>query len=94
MLDKFSQIINSSEVNLPQATADTAQSNILFNVIAGIAAGIALLMFVIGAFKMALSSGDPQRIQSARDTIIYSIIGLVLTLAARLIVGWILGLNS
>lgn len=60
------------------------------NVVA-LAAGFAAVIFVIiGGIKYILSSGDPANIKSAKDTIIFAIIGIVVIAAARTIIGLVI----
>lgn len=50
------------------------------------AAAIAfLIMLIIGAFKFLTSGGDPKGAASAKSTLTYAVIGLVLVIAAWLI---------
>ena len=51
-----------------------------------ILAGIAVIMIVIGGLRYTLSNGDAGRVKSAKDTILYSVIGLVVALLATAIV--------
>lgn len=52
----------------------------------GILGGIAVLMIVIGGIKFATSAGDPAGVSSAKRTIIYAVIGLVVAIMASAIV--------
>ncbi len=56
-------------------------------IIAGVASVIAI---IIGGFKFILSSGDPNNIKSAKDTIIYAIVGLTITIIAQVIVTFVI----
>jgi|AntRauTorckE6833_2_1112554.scaffolds.fasta_scaffold00305_21 hypothetical protein len=57
-----------------------------------IAAGIvSITMVIIGGYWYTLSAGDPQRVKKAKDTILYAIIGLVISVSAWVIVGFVLG---
>lgn len=50
------------------------------------AAAIAfLVMFIVGAFKLITSGGDPKATASARSTFTYAIIGLIVVIASWLI---------
>lgn len=50
------------------------------------AAAIAfLVMIIIGAFKFLTSGGDPKGTASARSTLTYAILGIILVIAAWLI---------
>ncbi len=48
--------------------------------------GVALfVMFVVGGFKFLLSGGDQKQLESAKNTLTYAIIGLVVIVVAFLI---------
>lgn len=51
--------------------------------------GIAVIMIVIGGIKYASSQGDSSQISSAKNTILFSVIGLIVALSAALIIGWV-----
>ena len=59
----------------------------IFSIIVGI---VAVIMIIIGGFKFITSAGDSGRITSARQTIIYALIGLVIVALAQIIVRFIL----
>jgi hypothetical protein len=48
----------------------------------GVLGGIAVIMIVIGGIKYATSGGDSSGVSSAKNTILYSVIGLVVALLA------------
>ena len=52
---------------------------------------LAVVMIIVGGVKYMTSEGDPGKIQSAKNTIMYSVIGLVITLLAFAITNFILG---
>lgn len=55
------------------------------------AAGIAaVVMIVIGGFKFITSSGKEDKIKSARTSIMYAVIGLVIVALAQIIVQFVL----
>jgi hypothetical protein len=56
-------------------------------VIVGIAA---VIMIMIGGIQYVLSSGDPQRINGAKDMIIYALVGLVVALIAKGIIAFVI----
>ena len=47
---------------------------------------IAVIMIVIGGIKYATSNGDSNAIQSAKNTILYSVIGLVVAILGQAII--------
>lgn len=61
----------------------------------GFAGGIlAVIMIIYGAFRYVTSNGDASKIKSAKDTILYAVIGLVIVIAAYAIVNFVLGALS
>ncbi len=74
------------------AFADTAGvSNVesfiksVIQVLAGLAALVATGFFVVGGFSYIISSGNPEHLDRAKKTIMYSAIGLSVTIAAFVI---------
>lgn len=64
--------------------------NTVINVIVGVVGFIAVVMIVIGGIQYAVSAGEPAKTKKAKDTIMYGIIGLVVSLLAFAIVNFVL----
>jgi len=64
----------------------TAVVNTL-SVIVGITA---VIMIIIGGFKYVTSTGDANNVSSAKNTILYAIVGLVVVALAQIIVRFVL----
>ena len=62
----------------------------IINVVLGIIAVIAVIMIIIGGIEYTVSRGDAAKTKKGRDTIIYSVIGLVIALLAFAIVNFVL----
>lgn len=60
------------------------------NILLFILGAIAVIMIIIGGIKYATSNGDSSSITSAKNTILYSVIGLIVALLAYAIVNFIL----
>lgn len=61
----------------------------ILNWILFVAGALAVVMIVVGAMKFATSGGDSAKLGSAKKTLLYAVIGLVVTLAAIPIVNWV-----
>ena len=59
----------------------------IFSVVVGI---IAVIMIIYGGFRYITSGGDSNPVGSAKNTIIYAIIGLVIVALAQIIVRFVL----
>lgn len=69
------------------------------NIISIIAGGVSLalfVMFLIGGFKYLTAGGDTKKTESARNTIFYAILGLVLIVSSYIVIKaleWFTGVN-
>lgn len=60
------------------------------NILIFITGSIAVLMIIIGGLRYTLSGGDQGTINSAKNTIMYAVVGLVVSIAAYAIVNLVL----
>ncbi len=60
------------------------------SVLAIVIGAASVIMIMVGGIRYSLSSGDQARIKSAKDTILYSVIGIFVAASAQLIVVFIL----
>jgi hypothetical protein len=63
----------------------------VLNWIFGIIGIVAVVMIIIGGFNMMISAGDPGKVKKGKDTILYGIIGLVISILAFAIVNFVIG---
>lgn len=61
----------------------------LLSIITTVAGLAFFIMLIVGGFKMIFSGGDPKTIASARSTITSALIGLIVSIAAWLILRFI-----
>lgn len=59
----------------------------VFSFIVGVAS---VIMIIVGGFKYITSSGDSSSVNSAKNTILYAVIGLVIVAMAQVIVRFVL----
>jgi len=59
----------------------------IFSIVVGI---VAVIMIIVGGFKYITSGGDSGNITSAKNTIIYALIGLVVVALAQFLVQFVL----
>lgn len=60
----------------------------LFSLLVGI---VAVIMIIIGGFQYILSNGDSSKISTAKNTIIFALVGLIIVAMAQFIVRFVLG---
>lgn len=63
----------------------------LMDVLIWIVGVAAVIMIIVGGVKYITSGGDANKLTSAKNTILYSVVGLVVALFAYAIVTWIIG---
>ena len=82
--------IKANEVGLPTSTPTVvaALSNVV-TLLIGLVGLLSVLFIVVGGIKIVTSNGDPARYKSGRDTIMYSVIGIILSIAAYAIVTFV-----
>lgn len=51
---------------------------------------VSVIMLMIGGTKYIVSSGDPAKVNNAKDTILYALVGLVVAILAQTIVSFVL----
>lgn len=56
------------------------------NLIATIVGIAAVIMIIISGFKYITASGDPTNIKSAKDTLMFAVVGIVVAVSARVII--------
>lgn len=60
------------------------------SVIALVAGAVAVIVIIIGGFMYVMAGGDSGKLKTARDTIIYAVIGLVVIALAQSIIVFII----
>jgi hypothetical protein len=84
----FGQLLDSSQVNLPNKGGNTNIEPLL-QIVFGLGGVIALIVIVIAAFQYVVSQGDPGTTAKARNAIIYAFIGLAVCVFAFTIVTFV-----
>ena len=79
-----------SNVNEGSNTDLMGSIRLILNAVFGVVGMIAVVMIILGGISYATSQGDPGKVKKGKDTILYGIIGLVITLLAFAIVTFVL----
>ncbi len=85
---------NGSDTVVCKSSPDDLTGGVLKNVISillYVAGTIAVIMIIVGAIRYITSDGDPGKASTAKNTIIYSVIGLVVAVMSFGIVSFVLG---
>lgn len=63
----------------------------VISILVSIAGIIAVIMIVVGGITYATSGGDASQTKRGKDTVIYAVVGLVISIMAYAIVNWVIG---
>lgn len=76
----------------PEDEGATLEDSIatIVNILLFLLGAVAVVMIVIGGIRFATSNGDQSAVTSAKNTILYSVIGLIIAILAYAIVNFVL----
>ena len=63
----------------------------VINILSVVVGVVAVIILIVGGFRYITSAGDTARVASAKNTILYAIIGLIIVALAQVIVRFVLG---
>ena len=63
----------------------------IVNVMLFLIGAISVIMLIYGGIRYTISGGDSGSVTSAKNTILYAIVGLIIAFLAYAIVNWVLG---
>lgn len=86
------QILNGANTT-GQEGGQTLEQQIknVTNVLLFLIGAIAVIVLIVGGIKYVVADGDQGKIKSAKDTIVYALVGLAIAIFAYAIVAWIVG---
>lgn len=76
---------------LPKPAADEARLQLILSTVFIITGAIALLLVTIGGLRYVLSHGDPSATAQAKNTVLYALVGLVVSIIGVSIVNFVIG---
>lgn len=82
--------ITPNEVGFPSVSLGAGVRGII-NFLLYVAGILSVLFIAVGALFYTTSAGDPARINKAKDTLLYAIIGLIVSISAYTIIAFITG---
>jgi hypothetical protein len=83
----------SGKANCNTGGSDTGIATFLswaVNIFSAIVGIIAVVMIIVGGLKYITSGGDSSKVGSAKNTLLYAIIGLIIVVMAQVIVHFVL----
>ena len=90
VFDKPCSGVTGSEICADKGNTGNAMIKNVVNLLLYVLGVIAVIMIIIGGIRYATSDGDSGNLKSAKDTILYSVVGLVIGLLAYTIVNFVI----
>ena len=92
MLERvLAKIISNDKVEIPQVAVNDGRITNIFNVVLAAAGAVAVTVIVIAGIQFTMSQGDPAKVKTSRDAILYAVIGLVVVILAFVILNFVIG---
>ena len=76
---------------LPKPNPVGNRMNSIINIFLYVVGTLAVVMIIVGGIQYALSAGDAGKMGKAKNTIMWSVVGLVIAILAWAIVNFVLG---
>lgn len=93
-IDLFDTCTDTNCAIVKEDRLQTNSSNIVWQIMRLVLmalGSISVLMIVIGGLRFVLSQGDPAGVSTARNTVLYAVIGLVVAILAGGIIQFVTG---
>lgn len=81
--------LDQSQFDVPQGEFDDVSVKAVFQIVFAIIGAIAVIILMLASLKYVISRGDPQAVAKAKNTILYAVIGLVISASAFSIVSFV-----
>jgi hypothetical protein len=90
--EKCGSIFNFTDNNCPTDNGSKLSVFVkkLINVLSLLVGAVAVIMIIYGGFRYVTSGGSESSVSSAKNTILYAVIGLVIVALAQVIVHFVL----
>lgn len=82
--------LNADDIGIPRVQGNGGTLDVIIGLVYTIIAALALFFIVRGALLFIQANGDPGQINEARNTVIFSVIGLVLSTLVFTIINFVL----
>jgi len=92
LLELLAKTETTVEVNnIPKVTLTNATIGAILSAVFTVIGGLSVLFFLIGAVRYVTSNGDQGQLTQAKNTILYAVVGIVVSLSAFAIVQFVVG---
>jgi len=80
----------------PAQTSSTVNTTVktVINILSVVVGAVAVIMVIMAGFRYITSAGDSNKIASAKNTLIYALVGLAIVMLAQLIVQFVINKST
>lgn len=84
--------IKPADLGLPDAPKDVSSTTVgnILGAVYFLAGIVAVIVIIIGGIRYVVSNGDSGQVQSAKNTVTYAVVGLIVVLAAAAITQFVI----
>jgi hypothetical protein len=82
--------IKANQIGVPTSTGDIATgiANVI-KLMMTVVGMLSLVFLIVGGLRYVISTGDSKRVSQARETILYAVVGIIVSIAAYAIVSFV-----
>jgi hypothetical protein len=84
------EIFDAGNLGIPTVNADQGLVNNILNTVFLVTGALATIIIIFGGLRYVLAFGSSEKIQQAKQTIIYAVVGLVVSVFAYTIVNFVI----
>lgn len=90
MTHLIAALCTAKDCGIPQVIPDVTLIKRIIDTLLTVAGALSVIFVLVGGLKYTLSGGDPNGLKSAKETILYALIGLVVSVGAFAVVNFFL----
>jgi len=84
--------VDTNMTGIPRSSIDNGTVGLVLNAVFIVIGSLSVLFVIIGGLRYVIANGDSKQISQAKDTILYALVGVIVTILAFVIVQLVLGL--
>lgn len=82
---------SADDLKLPDTDLGETERDRVLNIIFTLTGSLATIFIIVGGLRYVLAAGNSEKIQQAKNTILYAVVGLLVTIFALVIVNFVIG---
>ncbi len=79
----------TNQIDIPHVSANASTVEVITNVVFAVIGVVSVLVIILAGIQIIVSAGDPAKIAKGRQTILYAVVGLIVSVSAFAIVQFV-----